>query len=90
MNYFCFDEYAFVKNDSSSQQEELQKINMVDSYYNNFSKYALNCERTNNEVDIYYYCKWKINANQIERISLQVLRIHYVITTAVFPVINQH
>lgn len=74
MNYFCFDEYAFAKNDSHSQQEELQKINMVDSYYNNFSKYALNCERANNQVDIYYYCKWKIDANTIERISLQVLK----------------
>ena len=74
MNYFCFDEYAFAKNDSSSQQEEQQNINKVDSYYNNFSKYALNCERTNNQVDIYYYCKWKIDANTIERISLQVLK----------------
>ena len=25
-------------------------------------------------MDIYYYCKWKINANHIERISLQVLK----------------
>ena len=74
MNSLCFNEYAFAKNESSSQQEELQNINIVDSYYNNFSKYALNCKRTNNQIDIYYYCKWKINTNQIERISLQVLK----------------
>jgi len=74
MNSLCFDEYAFIENESSSQQEETHKVKSEDLYYNNFSKYALNCDTPNNQVDIYYYFKWKINANQIERISLQTLK----------------
>lgn len=68
-------DYAdYCDSDFSKKRGKVVEGRTSDLYYTNFSKYVLDVNVPKKTIEVYSHSKWKMNSNEIERISLQVLK----------------
>jgi hypothetical protein len=66
--------YIYNDADADADDEKADK-NIIDTYYSNFSNYALTLNKTNcKNVELFSYSEWKSDPTKIEKTSLNILK----------------